>query len=67
MVRDPARKHLRLPGKPPERAGLHNAFAVTLEGRARGAERRGVDASQKKIVLISHDRASMEIECHSQI
>jgi hypothetical protein len=62
-----AGEHLRLPGKPPEGTGLHDALTVTLKGRARGAERRRIDASQKKIVRIPGDCASMEIDCHSQI
>jgi hypothetical protein len=62
-----AGKHLRLPREPPEGTGLHDPLPVTLEGCARWAERRGVDASQKEIARISGDRASMEIDCHSQI
>jgi hypothetical protein len=62
-----AGKHLRFSREPPEGAGLHDALAVTLKGRARGAERRRIDASQKKIVRVSGDCASMEIDCHSQL
>jgi hypothetical protein len=67
MIGRPAGKHLGLPGEPPEGTGLHDALAIPLEGRTRGAERRGVDASLQKIACISGDRASMEIDCHSQI
>ena len=67
MIGRPAGKYLRLPGEPPEGAGLHNALAIPLKGRARRTDRRGIDASQKEIVRISGDRASMEIDCHSQI
>ena len=67
MVGRPAGKYLRLARETPEGAGLHNALAVTLEGRTRGTVRRGIDAGQKEIVRISGDRASMEIDCHSQI
>ncbi len=62
-----AGEHLRLPCEPAKGAGLHDALAIALEGRARGAEGRGIDAGQKEIVRISGDRASMEIDCHSQI
>jgi hypothetical protein len=62
-----ASKYLRLARETPEGTGLHNAFAIPLEGRARGTEGRGIDAGQKEIVRISSDRAPMEIECHSQI
>ena len=62
-----AGEYLRLPRKTPEGAGLHNAFAIPLKGCTRGTKGRGIDAGQKEIVLISGDRASMEIECHSQI
>src|ERR1700733_13400275 len=62
-----AGKDLRLSCEPPEGAGLHDALAVALKGRARGAEGRRIDARQEKIVRISGDRASMEIDCHSQI
>jgi hypothetical protein len=67
MVGGTTGKYLRLPCKAPEGTGLHNALAVTLERRTRGAQRRGIDASQKQIVRVSRDRASMEIDCHSQI
>jgi hypothetical protein len=67
MVGGPAGEYLRLPRETPEGTGLHNALAITLEGRTRGTERRGIDAGQKEIVRISGDRASMEIDCHSQI
>jgi hypothetical protein len=60
-------KHLRLPRKAPEGTGLHNPLAITLEGRTRVAEGRGIDAGQKEIVRIPGDRASMEIGCHSQL
>jgi hypothetical protein len=67
VIRRAAGKNLRLSRKTPEGASLHNTLSVTLEGRTRGAERCRVDASQKKIVRISCDRAPMEIGCHSQI
>jgi hypothetical protein len=60
-------KYLRLAREAPEGTGLHNAFAIPLKGCTRGTKGRGIDAAQKEIVLISGDRASMEIECHSQI
>jgi hypothetical protein len=66
MIGGPAGKYLRLPCEAPEGTGLHNALAIPLEGRTRGTNRRGIDASQKKIVRISGDRASIEIDCHSQ-
>jgi hypothetical protein len=62
-----AGKYLSLARETPEGTGLHNPLAVALEGRARGAKRRGIDAGQQEIVRISSDRAPMEIECHSQI
>jgi len=67
VVGRPAGKHLRLPRETPEGTGLHNALAITLEGRTRGTQRCGIDAGQKEIVPVSCDRASMEIDCHSQI
>jgi hypothetical protein len=67
MIGGPAGKYLRLPGEAPEGTGLHDALAIPLERRTRRAERCGIDAGQKKIVRISGDRASMEIECHSQM
>jgi hypothetical protein len=67
VVGGAAGKDLGLPCQAPKGAGLHDAFTITLERRARRADRRRIDASQKKIVRISGDRASMEIECHSQI
>ena len=67
MVGGTAGKNLRLSRQPPEGAGLHNPFAVTLERRSRSTQRRGMDAGQKEIVRVSCDRASMEIDCHSQI
>jgi hypothetical protein len=66
MIGRTAGKYLRLPREAPEGTGLHNALAIPLEGRTRGTERRGIDASQKEIVRISGDRASIEIDCHSQ-
>jgi hypothetical protein len=66
VIRGAAGKYLRLACEPPEGAGLHDAFTVTLKGCARGAEGRGIDARQKNIVRISGDRAPMEIDCHSQ-
>ena len=67
MIGGAAGKYLRLPRKAPEGAGLHNALAIPLEGRSRRTEGRGIDTGQKKIARVSRDRASMEIECHSQI
>jgi hypothetical protein len=67
MVGRPTGKYLGLPREPPEGTGLHNALAIPLKGRARRADRRGIDASQKEIVRVSGDRASMEIDCHKQI
>src|SRR5258708_34919245 len=67
MVGSAAGEYLRLPSQTPEGTGLHNALAITLERRTRGTERRRIDAGQKEIVRISGGRASMEIECHSQI
>jgi hypothetical protein len=60
-------KHLGLPCQSPKGTGLHDPLPVTLEGRARRAKRRRIDAGQKEIVRTSGDRASMEIEGHSQI
>jgi hypothetical protein len=67
MVGGTAGKYLRLPRQTPERASLHNTLAVTLKRRTRGAVGRGVDTGQKKIVWTSHDRASMQIDCHGQL
>jgi hypothetical protein len=67
MIGGAAGKHLRLPCEPAERTSLHDAFAIALEGRARTPRRRGVDAGDKKIIRLSGDRTSMEIDCHSQI
>jgi hypothetical protein len=58
---------LRLPRQTSEGTSLHNPFAITLKRRARRAQGRREDAGQKKIVRVSRDRASMEIDCHSQI
>jgi hypothetical protein len=67
VVGGAAGKDLGLPREAPEGARLYDALAIALEGRAGGADGRRIDASQKKIGRISGDRASMEIECHSQI
>ena len=67
MVGGAAGKHLRLARQTAEGASLHDALAVALEGRARRAKGRRIDAGQKKIVRVSGDRASMEIDRHSQI
>jgi hypothetical protein len=67
MIGRPAGKYLRLARQPPEGTGLHNALAIPLEGRTRGTQRCRIDAGQKEIVRVSGDRASMEIDCHSQI
>jgi hypothetical protein len=67
MVGGTAGKNLRLSRQPTEGPGLHDALAVPLEGRTRGTERCGIDAGFQKIACISGDRASMEIDCHSQI
>jgi hypothetical protein len=67
VVGGAAGKHLRLASQPPEGTGLHDAFAVALEGRTRGSTWRRVDASDKKVVRVSGDRASMEIDCHGQL
>ena len=67
MIGRAAGEYLGLPRKAPEGTGLHNAFAVTLKRRTRGTQRCGIDAGQKEIVRVSRDRASMEIDCHSQI
>jgi hypothetical protein len=67
VVRGATGKYLRLPCQTTEGASLHDALAVTLESRARGSLWRRVDASDKRITLISGDRASMEIACHDQI
>jgi hypothetical protein len=66
MIRRPARKDLSLASQAAKGAGLHNAFAITLKGRSSGARWRRIDAGQKKIVRSTGDRASMEIDCHSQ-
>ena len=66
VVGSAAGEHLRLTSQTAEGARLHDALAITLEGRARGAERRRVDTGQKRIARISGDRAPMEIDCHSQ-
>jgi hypothetical protein len=50
-----------------EGASLHNALTVALEGRARGAKRRGIDTGQERIVRVSCDRASMQIDWHVQV
>jgi hypothetical protein len=67
VVGGAARKNLRLSSQAAEGTSLHNPLAITLEGRARRADRCRMDASQKKIAGISGDRAPMEIECHSQV
>jgi hypothetical protein len=67
VVRGATGENLRLPCQPTERARLHDTFPVTLERCARWAKRRGMDAGQQKIVRTSHDRASMEIDCHGQV
>jgi hypothetical protein len=60
-------KYLRLPRKATEGTGLHNALAIALERCTRGTQWRGINARQEEIVRLSRDRASMEIDCHSQI
>jgi hypothetical protein len=67
MIGGPAGKYLRLPRETPEGTGLHNALAIPLKGGTRRTERRGIDAAEKEIVGICGDRASIEIDCHSQI
>jgi hypothetical protein len=67
VIGDATGKHLGLPCQSPKGTGLHDPLPVTLEGRARRAKRRRIDAGQKEIVRTSGDRASMEIEGHSQI
>ena len=67
VIRRTAGEDLRLARKPAKCAGLHHALAIALKGSARGAKRRRIDAGQKRIAGISGDRASMEIECHSQL
>jgi hypothetical protein len=67
MIGGAAGKYLGLARETPEGTGLHDALAIALERRARGTERRGIDAGLQKIACISGDRASMEIDCHSQI
>jgi hypothetical protein len=57
-----AGKYLRLAREAPESTGLHNAFAIPLKRCTPGTKGRRIDAAQKEIVLISGDRASMEIE-----
>ena len=66
VVGGAAGKDLRLPCQTPEGAGLHDPLAIALEGSARGTDGRWIHARQKKIVRISGDRASMEIDCHRQ-
>src|SRR5438270_1989884 len=67
MIGRAAGKYLRLPRQAAEGTGLHNAFAIALKRRTHGTQRRGIDAGQKEIIRVSRDRASMEIDCHSQI
>jgi hypothetical protein len=67
VVGGAAGKDLSLPCQAPEGARLHDPLAIALEGSARGTDRRWILASQKEIVGISGDRASMEIDCHRQI
>jgi hypothetical protein len=67
VIRRAAGEDLRLAGKPAEGTRLDHAFAVALERSARRAKRRRIDAGQKRIAGIPGDRASMEIECHSQL
>ncbi len=67
VVRGAAGEDLRLSRESAKRARLHNPLAITLEGRARGADRCGIDASQQKIGLISRDCASMEVDGHVRV
>jgi hypothetical protein len=67
VIGRPTGKYLRLPRKAPEGTSLHNTLAITLERRTHGTGGRGIDAGQKEIARISSDRASMKIECHSQV
>ena len=67
VIGSPAREHLRLASKPSKGSCLHNTLAVTLERSPRRPKRRRVHTSQKQIVRIGDDRASMKIEWHSQI
>jgi hypothetical protein len=67
MIGRAAGEYLRLPRQAPEGTGLHDALAIALKRRTHGTQRRGIDAGQKEIVRVSRDRASMEIDCHSQI
>jgi hypothetical protein len=67
VIRSTTGKHLRLPRKTPKSPCLHNALAVTLERSSRGPKRRRIHTSEKEVVRIRDDRASMKIECHSHI
>jgi len=67
VVRSATGEHLRLSRKASKSPRLHNALAVTLERSPRRPKRRRVHTSQKEIVRIGDDRASMKIECHSHI
>jgi hypothetical protein len=67
VVRRATGEHLRLTRKAPKSPGLHNALAVPLERSPRGPKRRRIHTSQKQIVRIGDDRASMKVDCHSQI
>ena len=67
VVGGAAGKDLRLAGKAAKGARLHDALAITLEGSARETRGRRIDAGQERIAGIPGDRASMEIDGHSQI
>jgi hypothetical protein len=67
VIRRAARKNLRLPGKPPKGASLHNSLPVPLKRCPRRPKRRRVNASQQQVARIGDDRASMKINCHSRL
>jgi len=67
VVGSSTRKHLRLARKAPKRPCLHNALTIPLERSPRRPKWRRIHTSQKQIVRIGDDRASMKVESHSQV
>jgi hypothetical protein len=67
VIRRAARKDLRLPCKSAKGASLHNPLPVPLKRRPRWSKRCRVNASQQQVARIGDDRASMQINCHSQL
>jgi hypothetical protein len=67
MIGGAAGEDLSLACETAEGTSLHDAFAITLEGRTRRAEGHGIDTGQERIVRVSGDRAPMKIDWHGRV